>query len=114
MSKRLKARKPTDKGGKQPRDRVRDMKPKPAWFEREPDDPSKTISWNNKTWHWCGAKTGGKCESFVRHKPEDCRGRKRRSNQGDTKGNKRSKAHEVIAQEAIGNNSDGSDPYLSS
>ncbi len=114
MSEKLRARKPSDNGGKQIKDKNRDLKPKPEWFEKEPEDPSKSITWNNKMWHWCGAKTGGKCESYVRHKPEDCRGRKRRTGRSSTNGSKRSKVQEIAAQEAIEYNSDGSDPYVSS
>ena len=114
MSEKLKAKKPERKDNPVgQRGRTKDLKPKPDWFSKEPEDPTKTIVWNNKEWHWCGAKTGGKCEGFVRHKPSDCRGKKRKSTQ---KGNddKRHRVEEALAQEAVGYSSERSDPYLSS
>ena len=114
MSEKLKAKKPrrndTPTGHK---GRAKDLKPKPEWFNKEPDDPTKPITWNNKEWHWCGVKTGGKCEGFVRHKPSECRGRRRKATQRES-GDKRSKVEEALAQEAIGYGTEGSDPYLSS
>ena len=114
MSEKLKARGPKgDKRTTEQRGKARELKPKPSWFSDEPEDPTRTITWNNKEWHWCGAKTGGKCESFVRHKPKDCRGKKRGASRKDDK-NKRSRTEEALVQEAIGQDSDGSDPYISS
>ena len=53
-------------------------KEKPEWFTKEPEDPTKKVMWNNKEWNWCGKATGGKCESFVRHPPKQCKGIKKR------------------------------------
>ena len=114
MSEKLKAKKP--KRNDNPvgqRGRTKDLKPKPDWFSREPEDPTKPIVWNNKEWHWCGAKTGGKCEGFVRHKPSDYRGKKRKSTQKEND-DKRHRVEEALAQEAVGFSSERSDPYLSS
>ena len=116
MSEKLKARKP--KGDKQVQakgenNKNKSMKPKPEWFETEPADPSKPIKWNDKQWHWCGTKTGGKCESFVRHKPEDCRGVRKRNNRQGQNGRKKSRVEEAVAQEAINYGSDGSELYSS-
>jgi len=114
MSEKLKAKKPKKKEKpEEQKGRAREMKPKPSWFDKEPEDPTKPIMWNDKRWHWCGVKTGGKCEGFVRHKPADCRGKRRRSNQRN-EGDKRSKVDEALAQEAIDYDTDGSDPYMSS
>ena len=114
MSEKLKAKKPRKNDNPTgQRGRVKDLKPKPEWFNKEPDDPTKPITWNNKEWHWCGVKTGGKCEGFVRHKPSECRGRKRKPTQRES-GDKRSKVEEALAQEAVGYGTEGSDPYLSS
>jgi len=46
----------------------------PDWFATQPKDVNKPITWNKKEWHWCGKATGGKCEKFTRHKPNQCRG----------------------------------------
>ena len=114
MSEKLKAgRVKKDQRPQGSTESVRKMKPKPEWFEDEPSDPSKPITWNNKKWHWCGAKTGGKCESYVRHKPEQCRGKKRGRKQNDGK-EKRPRGTEAVVHEAIQSDSDGSDPYISS
>ena len=58
-------------------------KEKPDWFTKEPKDPLKKITWNGKEWNWCGKSTGGKCESYVRHLPKECKGIKRRGNDTD-------------------------------
>ena len=60
MSEKLKAKKPkkSDNPAGQ-RGRTKDLKPKPDWFSKEPEDTTKPIMWNNKEWHWCGTKTGG-------------------------------------------------------
>ena len=114
MSEKLKAEKPRkSENPSGQKGRMKDLKPKPEWFDKEPEDPTKPITWNNKEWHWCGAKTGGKCESFVRHKPAECRGKKRKTSQRESR-DKRPKAEEVLVQEAVGYDSEGSDPYLSS
>ena len=112
MSEKLKARGPKRESNQlKSRSTSKELKPKPEWFDREPDDPTKPIEWNGKKWHWCGSKTGGKCESFVRHKPEECRGRKRRSKDKNPR-EKKARVEETMAQEATVE-SDGSDPYAS-
>ena len=114
MSEKLRARGPKgDKRAAEQKGRTRELKPKPRWFNDEPEDLTKTITWNDKEWHWCGVKTGGKYKSFVRHKPKDCRGKKRGALQRDDR-SKKSRAEEALAQEAISQDSDGSDPYISS
>jgi hypothetical protein len=50
---------------------------KPAWFNTEPKEGElhKPCDWNGKPWHWCLAKTGGKCSgNYCGHKPSDCKG----------------------------------------
>ena len=49
---------------------------KPEWFSKNPTDLHKTAKWNNMEWNWCGKDTGGKCESYVIHKPTECKGLK--------------------------------------
>ena len=61
-------------------------KERPSWFNEKPQDIHKTVKWNNKNWNWCGKDTGGHCESFVVHKPQECKGLKKRSH--DTKKSK--------------------------
>lgn len=84
-------------------------KEKPDWFEKEPDDPTKKVTWNGKDWNWCGRSTGGKCESFVRHLPTDCKGMKKRK--GDTTANRNVKVKvEAVEAEVMDEASDhGSD-----
>ncbi len=51
---------------------------KPSWFFKEPseDEMRKPKTWNDKTWYYCSAKTGGKCSGqYRRHKPSDCEGK---------------------------------------
>jgi len=113
MSEKLKARGPGKGRSTDQKGEIKKFKPKPDWFEVEPEDPTKSIIWNDKRWHWCGAKTGGKCESFVRHKPSQCRGKRRRPQNSGSK-EKRTRVEEALAQEAVGSETDGSDPYTSS
>ena len=114
MSEKLKASMPKKKEKSETSaGRSKKLKPKPEWFTKEPVDPTKPINWNGKEWLWCGTKTGGKCESYVRHKPEECRGRKR-VREGQHTREKKARADEALAQEAVGYASDESDPYISS
>ena len=112
MSEKLKAKGPKKEKSGGRNDDDSKLKPKPEWFEKEPEDPWKPITWNNKQWHWCGKKTGGKCESFVRHKPERCRGKRRRNRDGKER-QKKAKVEEALANEALEIQTDGSDPYES-
>ena len=54
-------------------------KPRPEWFNVEPEGPAVPRLWENKMWNWCGKSTGGKCEGYVIHRPSECKGRKRRT-----------------------------------
>ena len=54
-------------------------KEKPAWFNDKPKDVHKPVKWNNREWHWCGRDTGGHCEAFVIHNPNECKGLKKRT-----------------------------------
>ena len=71
---------------------------KPAWFTEKPADVTKKVTWNNREWNWCGKDTGGKCESYVIHKPSECKGLKRPTTTKQEKQNKRIKfkAHQAI------------------
>jgi hypothetical protein len=44
---------------------------KPSWFFTEPSKEELHIpkKWNEKTWYYCSAKTGGKCNGQYRHQP---------------------------------------------
>ena len=35
---------------------------------------TKAKMWRKFQWWWCGNKTGGQCEEYRRHKPQNCRG----------------------------------------
>ena len=40
----------------------------------KPNNPKKDVMiYQNKKWRWCSKDTGGACEMFVRHKPEECK-----------------------------------------
>ena len=43
---------------------------------RKPPKPGdkKEITYKGHTWHWCGKETGGKCEKWRAHKPDECQG----------------------------------------
>lgn len=47
---------------------------KPEWFQGPPSqkDKDKPKTWINRQWYWCGAMTGGQCETWRQHKPQDC------------------------------------------
>ena len=64
--------------------------PKPSWMCEEPplDKLNEPRMWNGKPWHWCSAKTGGKCNgAHRRHKPSQCKGMagSKRNTAGDSK-----------------------------
>ena len=80
---------------------------KPEWFTKKPTDVHKKVSWNNREWNWCGRDTGGKCESYVIHKPADCKGLKCT---GPTPSNKLRKKIKLKAEETISPNEDDT-PY---
>lgn len=50
----------------------------PGWMSIEPsaDKLKEPRVWNDKEWHWCSTKTGGKCNPgmYRRHKPSACKG----------------------------------------
>jgi len=71
---------------------------KPAWFTEKPNDVHKKRTWNNREWNWCGIATGGSCESYVIHTPQDCKGLKRTSNAPKERTHKKPK---VKANEAL-------------
>ena len=64
---------------------------KPEWFTKKPTNLYKKVTWNNREWNWCGKDTGGKCESFVIHKPTECKGLKRHGSITPSKQNKKVK-----------------------
>ena len=64
---------------------------KPDWFNQKPSDLHKKVTWNNREWNWCGKDTGGHCESFVIHKPTECKGLKRSAATPKSPNNKRVK-----------------------
>jgi len=43
-------------------------------LQRKRSNKSKTKQYNNKTWRWCGVKTGGHCERYRCHLPSKCKG----------------------------------------
>ena len=113
MSAKLRAGKPKRESQSEESEMKKKFKLKPDWFNKEPADPHTPITLNEKKWHWCGIKTGGKCESYVCHKPKDCKGRKRRNSHGKDEATKKRNV-EITANEAVDMGSDGSDPYKSS
>ena len=60
---------------------------KPEWFTTKPTNLQKKVKWNNREWNWCGIDTGGKCESYVIHKPTECKGLKRHASPTKNKQN---------------------------
>ena len=52
------------------------QKGKPDWMYSEPEasELTKHKMWRKFKWWWCGTKTGGKCEEYRRHKPQNCKG----------------------------------------
>ena len=43
-------------------------------WKRTSKDPTEKKTFEEKTYQWCGAATGGKCERYVMHKPSNCQG----------------------------------------
>ena len=79
----------------------------PKWFTKKPTDVYKKVNWINRKWNWCGKDTCGKCESYVIHKPTDCKGLKRT---GPTSSPKQKKKIKLKTEQAINNNEDDT-PY---
>jgi hypothetical protein len=50
----------------------------------------KPVKHNNKLWYWCGKDTGGKCERYTRHKPDECLGKAFNPNKNDRRDSKKS------------------------
>ena len=71
---------------------------KPDWFNQKPSDLHKEVTWNNQEWNWCGKDTDGHCESFVIHKPTECKGLKQSVAATKSTNNKRVK---IQAQETM-------------
>ena len=47
-----------------------------TWYwDAKPMSSDSLKTWNNNTYRWCGALTGGKCERWVCHKPSECQGK---------------------------------------
>ena len=44
------------------------------YSEPEASELTKHKMWRKFKWWWCGTKTGGKCEEYRRHKPQNCKG----------------------------------------
>jgi hypothetical protein len=66
--------KPTDnKGGKQKNTKSGDGNHPKHWPTPKPGD-KKTVEYKGYDWHWCGKDTGGKCEKWRAHEPNECRG----------------------------------------
>ena len=98
MEKKLSTKKPqqNQKGKSTSSNKPNDKKKskrveKPDWFTKKPTDIHKTVQWNNREWNWCGKDTGGHCESYVIHKPSDCKGLRRPVPTSTPKQNKRAK-----------------------
>ena len=67
----------SDQSGKKKKFTSKKTPPKPSWMCEEPsaDKLNEPRMWNGKPWHWCSAKTGGKCNgAHRRHKPSQCKG----------------------------------------
>ena len=79
---------------------------KPSWFTEQPSDVNKKVTWNNREWNWCGRATGGKCESFVIHKPSECKGLKRPTSSPNKPMQKKTK---IKAQQAMTEEKDEND-----
>ena len=84
---------------------------KPSWFSELPTDVTKTVTWNNREWNWCGKATGGKCESYVIHKLSECKGLKRTGPNQTSK--PKPKKTKFKVQQAVTNAQDDDDnlPY---
>ena len=90
----------TNKSAQNPKDKKKKSKrtEKPDWFTKKPTNVHKTVHWNNREWNWCGADTGGKCESYVIHKPTECKGLKR---QGSATKPQQPKKVKLKAEQAV-------------
>lgn len=94
----------------------KNKKEKPSWMTVKPTDVNAPREWNGKTWHWCGAETGGKCDppQYRCHKPAECKGtaKKGKTNNKTKRDNQPPK---VTIKEAIDQvDNDEEDGYLSS
>ena len=70
----------------------KDFKEKPDWFTKKPkaEDLHKPKIWNDKSWYYCSADTGGKCDGqYRRHKPAECEGKAHKYTKADKTENKR-------------------------
>ncbi len=121
MAKQLKhtkdSSKPNSKSSSKKSDKHKQTKKKekPEWFTTKPKDLNKKVQWNNREWQWCGKDTGGKCESFVIHAPNECKGLKRKPKTPTTSKPKkpRVKVEQAVTQEAEAPTSDNDDGFLS-
>ena len=118
MEKKLSEKKPQSSSKpKSPKNKSQDKKKKskrvekPDWFIKLPTDVNKKVTWNNREWNWCGKATGGKCESYVVHKPSECKGLKRMGNNQAPK--PKPKKTKFKAQQALTTpkESDDDEPY---
>ena len=83
---------------------------KPEWFTKKSTNLYKKVTWNNREWNWCGKDTGGKCESFVIHKPTEYKGLRRHGSITPSKQNKKVK---IKAEQVLLNDDkdDNKQPY---
>ena len=65
--------KPFDNKGKQKNTKSGDGNHPKHWPAPKPGD-KKTVEYKGYDWHWCGKDTGGKCEKWRAHEPNECRG----------------------------------------
>ena len=106
MAKKLSEKKPhstsksttTKTNGKSTNKKKHKRTEKAEWFTKKPTDVLKTVTWNNREWNWCGKDTGGKCESYVIHKPSECKGLK---HSGSTPPPKQEKRVKIKAQQTM-------------
>jgi hypothetical protein len=65
-----------DRSNERERRKTVSKKPKELLTPPMEAELRKPIQWNNRTWYWCHADTGGKCPGVWRcHKPEKCEGK---------------------------------------
>ncbi len=46
----------------------------PKTWSKPKQGDKKEVEYKGYTWYWCGKDTGGKCEKWRAHKPNDCKG----------------------------------------